>query len=202
MDIEGYKYVISAILLALLGYIAGGIIGNVVLWLGIASALFISFFFRDPERKITAGKGVVLSPADGRVVACGKRSNGKKEIAIFMSLFNVHVNRSPVSGEVTSVKYERGKFFVASKDEASEQNERNEITIKTEHGDIIVRQIAGFLARRIVCRVKAGDRLNIGERLGIIKFGSRVEVVLPETAHLMVDKGDRVVGGRTIIAKF
>lgn len=169
--------------------------------------LFMLYFFRDPERVIPERRGVFVSPADGKVIKIDETREDRylkkdvKMISIFMSPFDVHVNRSPCDGKVKTVVYSPGRFLSAFKHEASLQNENITMILKTEYGDVIVRQVAGFLARRAVCRVKEGDRLRIGERFGIIKFSSRVDLFLPLKAVIKVSLGEKVKGGETIIAE-
>lgn len=170
--------------------------------------LFTVYFFRNPERMGPKGEHLVLSPADGRVVEISNvESNdytGKpaKKIGIFMSVFNVHVNRVPISGTVNEIKYHPGKFLVASLDKASVHNERNAIIFDTEKSvPIVVVQIAGLIARRIVCYLSKGLHINQGERLGLIRFGSRVDLYLPDDSSVDISVGDRVRAGVTIIGR-
>lgn len=169
--------------------------------------LSMAFFFRDPERKIPEGKGIFVSPADGKVILIKEvyekdyLKSDVKEISIFMSPLNVHVNRAPCGGKVIEVKYSPGNFIAAYKDDASVRNEHIDMLLEGEQGRVLVRQVAGFLARRAVCRAKAGDVLKRGERYGIIKFSSRLDVYLPKDAQVMVKLGDKVKAGETIIAK-
>ena len=175
---------------------------------GIAALVlpaFFVFFFRDPERDVQAAPDDVVSPADGRVMVAGEATGrfatgGWQQITIFLSPMDVHVNRMPVSGRVTSVKYQPGKFLPAYRPDAGDLNEHTEVTL--EHGGktIIVRQIVGVLARRIVCRVKEGDTVQTGARFGVMKFGSRMDVFLPQGSAIQVKVGDRVQAGVTIIA--
>jgi len=168
--------------------------------------LFVLFFFRDPERAVPQGTGVVVSPADGRVIVVKDifeptyLKQEVKQISIFLSVFNVHVNRSPISGTVETVKYNPGKFHVASVDKASLDNEQTAMVILDGKHKVLVKQIAGLIARRIVCYAKPGDAIRTGERYGLIRFGSRVDIFLPRDADLKVKVGDRVTGARDIIA--
>ena len=165
----------------------------------------VALFFRDPERTVPQDQALVLSPADGRVVHAGPARAGEappgawKQVTIFLSLLDVHINRTPVAGLVTKVDYQPGSFVAAYK-AASHQNERTEIWV--DHGGvpIVTRQVVGVLARRVVCRVRAGDRLEPGARIGLMKFGSRMDVFVPESADLHVRAGDQVRGGITVIA--
>lgn len=162
-------------------------------------------FFRDPERIIPSKENVVVSPADGRVlfvkeVVDEKFIKGKaKQISVFMSPLNVHVNRIPISGKVEYLKHYEGEFIAAFEDKASEKNERTEIGITSEKGKVLFTQIAGFVARRIVCDLKVGDNVKIGERFGMIKFGSRVDIIVPIEWKEKVKKDDNVFAGETIL---
>jgi phosphatidylserine decarboxylase len=172
----------------------------------LALTLFVLFFFRDPERTVPQGAGVVVSPADGRVIVVKDifeptyLKQEVKQVSIFLSVFNVHVNRSPISGTVETVKYNPGKFHVASADKASLDNEQTAMVIADGKHKVLVKQIAGLIARRIVCYAKPGDAIRTGERYGLIRFGSRVDIFLPKDADLKVKVGDRVMGARDIIA--
>ena len=172
----------------------------------LALTLFVLFFFRDPERTVPGGKGVVVSPADGKVIVIKDiyepdyLKRDVKQISIFLSVFNVHVNRAPIGGAVEVVKYNPGKFHVASVDKASLDNEQTAMVIANGKDKILVKQIAGLIARRIVCYAKPGDAIKTGERYGLIRFGSRVDIFLPKDAELKVKLGDRVSGARDVIA--
>ncbi len=167
--------------------------------------LFVLFFFRDPERSIPEGKGMVVSPADGKVIVIkdiyepAYLKQEVKQISIFLSVFNVHVNRAPISGAVEVVKYNPGKFHVASVDKASLDNEQTAMVIASGKDKILVKQIAGLIARRIVCYARPGDTVKTGERYGLIRFGSRVDIFLPKTAEIKVRLGDRVKGAQDVI---
>jgi len=167
--------------------------------------LFVVFFFRNPYRKIPPGENLVVSPADGRVMSITEIDEPEFikaraiKVSIFLSIFNVHVNRSPIRGQVSFVSYRPGKFLPAFKSHASEINERNTVGIENGSMKVLVYQITGFIARRIVCWVKKGDSLERGERFGLIKFGSCTEVVLPVNVDIQVKPGDKVKGGKTII---
>lgn len=167
-------------------------------------AAFCLNFFRDPDREIPAGPYAV-SPADGKVMGVRDDSTGGKRISIFLNVFDVHVNRTPIGGKVSRVAYKTGKFLVASKDEASEANEQNVITvdgvIDGQKTQVIFRQIAGLIARRIICYKKAGDVLDAGERIGLMKFGSRMDVLLGPEWTVKVREGERVTAGSTILAE-
>jgi phosphatidylserine decarboxylase len=167
--------------------------------------LFVLFFFRDPDRVIPEGKGRVVSPADGKVIVIKDIYEPEylrqevKQISIFLSVFNVHVNRAPIGGTIEVVKYNPGKFHVASVDKASLDNEQTAMVIASGKDKILVKQIAGLIARRIVCYARPGDTITTGERYGLIRFGSRVDIFLPKTAEIKVKLGDRVKGARDII---
>ena len=162
-------------------------------------AAFCLYFFRDPDRQVPAG-AVAVSPADGRVVAIRKEGETQTRISIFLNIFDVHVNRSPISGTISGVQYKPGRFLVASKEDASFENEQNTITVDGEGTRVVFKQIAGLIARRIVCHKKAGDVVHAGERIGMIKFGSRVDVLLGPEWALQVREGDRVKGGSSVLA--
>lgn len=161
---------------------------------------FIAFFFRDPHRVPPGAEGALLSPADGRVVRVGEEADGRP-LSIFLSVFDVHVNRAPVSGRVTRIAYSRGRFQAAFRHGASHENERNAITIESTLGPVTVVQIAGLLARRIVCTLREGDEVRAGDRIGLIKFGSRVDVLPPPSVSWDVEVGDRVTGGVTVLGR-
>ena len=169
--------------------------------------LFVLQFFRDPAREIPMNAGAVLSPADGRIVAVEKTNDPYLEresvkVSVFMNVFNVHSNRSPVDGEVRKIRYFPGKFVNADLDKASLENERNAVCIRTEDGmDVTCVQVAGLIARRILCYVKEGQRLSRGERYGFIRFGSRVDVYLPPETRILVGIGDKVHATETILAE-
>ncbi len=163
-------------------------------------AAFCLYFFRDPERVIPDGP-VAVSPADGKVVGILPSDSAPARISIFLNVFDVHVNRAPIGGDVTKVEYTKGHFLVASRELASSENERNTITIAGEGTTVGFSQIAGLIARRIVCYKKAGDHVAKGERVGLIKFGSRVDVFLGPEWDILVKPGQRVAGGSSIIAR-
>src|SRR5580704_3500079 len=161
------------------------------------------WFFRDPERRIPAIQGAIVSPADGKVTDISVvQVNGqaRTRISIFLSVFNVHVNRSPVSGVIEEVRYQKGKFGNAMGAASAEMNEQNIVTVHSDAGVVVFKQIAGLLARRIVYTKKVGDRLERGERVGLIKFGSRTDIVFPANAEMKVRIGDHVKGGSSVLA--
>ena len=168
---------------------------------------FCVFFFRDPEREITKGENIVLAPADGKVVAIEQIQDDKisdepvNRISIFLSILDVHINRAPVDGEVLFLEYSRGKFLDARNPKASEVNENNFMVLSHKGAKIAIRQIAGKIARRVVCKCKKGDNLKIGERIGMIKFGSRTDLFLPIDVKINVKIDDMVKAGITIMGK-
>jgi phosphatidylserine decarboxylase len=166
-------------------------------------AAFVTFFFRDPKRVAPNDSKVLVSPGDGRVVYVGAAEDGsaRKQLTMFLSLFDVHINRSPLTATVNRVQYTPGRFLAAYKKEASTANERNEMELVSDGFEVIVRQIAGVVARRIVCNVKENDRLEQGQRFGLIQFGSRMEVVLPAECELTARVGDHLRGGESIIGR-
>ena len=206
LDPAGLPFIGGALLLALIS-------GAAVAWLlaipFVVLGLFFAFFFRDPHRISPADPDVVLSPADGRVLIAGPAvadaapapgPDAWKQISIFLSPMDVHVNRIPASGRVTDVKYLPGRFLPAYRHEAGGANERSEIWI--DHGGqmVVARQVVGMLARRVVCRARIGDDVRAGDRFGIMKFGSRMDIFLPVTATITVKVGQMVRGGETVIA--
>lgn len=176
--------------------------------LGLASTFFIIYFFRDPDRTVPNGVGLVVSPADGKVVVAGTVENSIYyegtclKISVFMSVFNVHVNRMPCSGKVKKIIYNPGKFISANLDKASKENEQNAVYLEMEDGkEICTVQIAGLIARRIICNVQEGDVVNRGQRFGMICFGSRLDVYLPKDSKINVAVGDIVKAGTTILGE-
>lgn len=168
---------------------------------------FIIFFFRDPERNLVNSEKAVLTPADGKIIAIERLTNGDNrfpdtavKLSIFMSVFNAHINRIPVGGRISQLTYHPGKFFSANLDKASLHNENNMVLLETDNREkIVLVQVAGLIARRIVCWVKAGDYVKTGQRFGLIRFGSRLEVYLPPDSTITVRKGEKVKAGQTII---
>lgn len=199
---EGYPFIVGSLAITVII----GILAKI--WVALIPLLLIIFmfyFFRDPEREIPEGEGLFVSPADGKIILIKdvfEKEHLKadvKEISIFMSPFNVHVNRAPCDGKIKNIQHNKGKFMAAYKDEASCKNENIEMTLKTKYGDILVRQVAGYVARRAVCRANIGNSLRRGERYGIIKFSSRLDVYLPKDTEIKVKLGDRVKAGETVI---
>jgi phosphatidylserine decarboxylase len=173
---------------------------------GVLLAVFVGWFFRDPARSPPILPGAVISPADGKIVYAGDNPPGRyfgepgKRVSVFMSLLDVHVNRAPVSGKVVSVQYHPGKFLAANVEKASLANEQNGVLLETPDGHRVAYvQIAGFIARRVVCDLVPGDTVRAGQRVGIIRFGSRVDILLPSSASLNVREGDRVRAGESIV---
>lgn len=166
--------------------------------------IFTFYFFRDPERVVPLGDDILVSPADGLITNISEYKEGKKsytKVSIFLSVFNVHIQRLPLSGQITKIDYIEGKFINATLDKASEENERLRLTLKSGSNVIYITQIAGLIARRIICYLKTNERVNQGERYGIIKFGSRVDIEFPNSYNLMVSVGQQCIGGETIIAR-
>jgi phosphatidylserine decarboxylase len=197
---EGYWYGLPLALVAAGSFVLG-------IWTAavpfLLLTLFVLNFFRDPERSLPADPNAMVSPADGRVVQIAEESlagRPVRRISIFMSPFNVHVNRSPFAGTIREVVYRKGRFHMATAERASTENEQNTFTLDSDAGTILVRQVAGLLARRIVFWKRVGDRLERGERVGLIKFGSRVDVLLDPAIELRVKIGDRVRAGASVLA--
>lgn len=217
MHREGYGILRTLILVALLltlGYLGyrqqGGFIAAALRILGVifwALAAFTIYFFRDPERDVPAGAGLVVSPADGTVIGIDELEEPDfikartRRVTIFLSPFNVHVNRVPYDGAVRYFRYKKGRFFVASKPAASTENEQSIVGLETPEGKIVFKQIAGILARRIVCEIQEGHRVRRGERFGMIKFGSRMEVFLPLSSEIKVRLREKVKAGESIIGE-
>ena len=203
---EGYPFILSASAVTLLGFVLG--------WWFIAApaaacAAFCILFFRDPERHPPEGKELVVAPADGRVVSVAKTEYAPLvdgpavRVSIFMSPLDVHVNRMPVSATVQEIRHTPGKFFAAYKEHAAEENEQNATRITDPEGrKLAIVQVAGFLARRVVCKARAGDTYNKGERFGLIMFGSRTDLYLPPDTHIEVAEGQKVKGGESILGRF
>jgi phosphatidylserine decarboxylase len=196
---EGWPFILPAfavvLLCALLQWRAAAGVALVL-------ALFVTWFFRDPTRTVPADPETLVSPADGRVIEIVAQPGGGTQISIFLSIFNVHVNRSPVAGEVVEVTRRPGKFLAAWKHEASSDNAQASVTVRTPRGDVRFVQITGLIARRIVCHLTPGSTVTRGERYGLIRFGSRVDIFLPPAAEPAVRVGDRVHGGSDVIARW
>jgi len=194
---EGIPFVLIPVIIA-------AVFGWFALWplavLFAAVALFMMYFFRDPHRVVPTGGGLIVSAADGRVTRIDDNENGKL-VSVFLSPLDVHINRSPISGTIKNITYIEGRKMPATSDKASLVNERNSLLIEGEDVTVTCTQIAGILARRIVCWPKAGDNLERGQRFGLIKFGSRTDILMPPDVEIAVKIGDRVKGGETIIGK-
>ena len=197
---EGYYFGLPPLALGAAALFLRWTIAGAIL---VALAAFIFYFFRDPERVIPADAGAVGSPADGRVVVVTDESNAGrpgKRISIFLAIWNVHVNRSPAAGVIANLNYRPGKFYAAMRPSASADNEQNVITLATDSGELVFKQIAGLIARRVVCWKKSGDRVARGERIGLVRFGSRTDLWLPRDSELLVKAGDHVKGGSSVVA--
>jgi phosphatidylserine decarboxylase len=204
IDPAGWPFILGGLALALLLGLAGGWIYGLI---PFVLSLFFLFFFRDPDR---TARGVsdssVLSPADGRVMVAGAATAQGfdpaqwQQISIFLSPMDVHVNRMPIGGRILEVRYHPGRFLPAYRPDATDLNEYTEVVVDHDGQRIVVRQIVGILARRIVCRVREGDHVRAGDRFGVMKFGSRMDVFLPATARILVNVGDKAVGGVTVLA--
>lgn len=203
-DRAGWPFLLGAAALALVGVVLGG------RWWALPGGLLaigFLFFFRDPERPLPADQGLIVSPADGLVMAVGPAGEGAppgdwQQVTIFLSPMDVHVNRAPVSGRVTRVTYKPGKYLPAYKPESGALNEQSEVWVDHQGRTAVFRQVVGLLARRVVCRVREGDQLVVGQRVGVMKFGSRMDVFLPPGLALQVRKGDRVVAAETVIGRW
>jgi phosphatidylserine decarboxylase len=174
-------------------------------WFGLVLSGFVTYFFRDPERAIPMQPGLLLAPADGKIVAVSPLQNDQAQpsgtlVSIFLSVFDVHINRVPVSGTVTDVRYQPGRFLPAFRADASDRNEQNIVTLQAGRTCVIVKQIAGILARRIVCHLKSGEMVRAGERFGLIRFGSRVDILIPPDFTVHARPGQRVRGGESVLA--
>lgn len=204
---EGYIFIA---IFAVVTLVAGWIF-DPLFWIGLVLTLWCAYFFRDPVRVTPQGEDLVVSPADGTISAVGPAAPPPElglgpepmlRISIFMSVFDVHVNRAPMNGRITKIVYRPGVFLNADLDKASEDNERNGLVLETSAGRVGVVQIAGLIARRIVCFASQGDSLDAGERFGLIRFGSRVDVYLPHGARALAAIGMRAIAGETILADF
>lgn len=203
-DRAGWPFLLGAVALALAGAWLGGRWWSLP---GVALALTFLFFFRDPERPLPSDQSLIVSPADGLVMAVGPAGDGAPpgtwtQITIFLSPLDVHVNRAPVSGRVTKVTHKAGRFLPAYKPESGAVNEQSEIWVDHDGRTAVYRQVVGLLARRVVARVKEGDVLVVGQRVGVMKFGSRMDVFLPPGIPVSVKKGDRVVAAQTILGRW
>ncbi|HUW79785.1 MAG TPA: phosphatidylserine decarboxylase [Acidocella sp.] len=203
----GYPFILGGIAVAVLGLL----LWHPLTWLGLLFTVFCLYFFRDPERVLPPRDHVLVAPADGLVVSVeraappaelGLGNEPRTRVAIFLSVLDVHVNRAPITGVVRKIAYHPGKFFGAADEKASDENERNSLILDLPSGqEVVVVQIAGLIARRIVCEVSEGQTLVAGQRFGIIRFGSRTDLYLPEGALPLVAVGQRMIGGETVIAE-
>lgn len=199
---DGYRFLAPPLALSLVAVAMG--------WFAVAIALFavaaaVAYFFRDPERKAPQDPAAVVSPADGRVTAVIEESfEGRpgRRISIFLAIWNVHVNRAPLSGRLQRVEYRPGKFYAAMRSRASSENEQNVFYLDTGRGTIVFKQVAGWIARRVVSWKSAGDSLVLGERIGLIRFGSRMDLWLPQDAEILVRPGQSVAGGESVVARW
>jgi phosphatidylserine decarboxylase len=199
---EGYYFGLPLLVLGAAAYLAQWTIVAVVL---VCLALFVFSFFRDPERVIPSEPGAIVSPGDGRVVVVTDEENAGrpgKRISIFLAVWNVHVNRAPAAGVITSMEYRPGKFLAAMRERASMENEQNVFTLSTDVGEMVFKQIAGLIARRVVSWKEEGERVARGERIGLVRFGSRVDVWLPKDAEILVRVGENVKGGSSVLARW
>ena len=198
---DGYRFIIPLVIITV------GLALSPLVWLAGVSGLLLLFvlnFFRDPDRDIPTEEGVVVSPGDGKIVEIIEEKDPMldepyRRVSIFLNVFNVHVQRIPVGGRIGQVKYNKGKFLNAASHKASLENEQNAMIIDTGKQKVLVKQIAGLIARRIVCWAKEGDNYSLGQRYGLIRFGSRVDLFLPLSAEVKVSLGDHVSGGSSII---
>jgi phosphatidylserine decarboxylase len=203
---EGAPFIAAALVVA----VAGLFLWQPLFWIAAIVAAWCAYFFRDPKRFTPVDPDLVISPADGRVSAIvlgappeelGLGPEPRRRISVFMNVFDCHVNRAPVEGRITRIAYRPGKFINAELDKASEHNERNGFVIETVHGPVGVVQIAGLVARRILCFVAEGHVLSPGERIGMIRFGSRLDVWLPVTARVLCAEGQTAIAGETVLAR-
>ena len=202
---EGVPYILAAMFATLITAVLGWAIVSLLL---LAATLLIGHFFRDPERISTAGESDIVSPADGRVLAVKSVRSARftdkpaVKISIFMSILDVHVNRIPIPGTINGIHYSKGRFMAANLVQASAENEQNWLWIRSDSGaDIMVAQVAGLIARRIVCWPETGDRVLRGERFGMIRFGSRVDLYVPENSEILVSQGKHVYAGESVLCR-
>src|SRR6202795_1851889 len=199
---EGYYFGLPLLVLGGGAFFAQWTIAAIVL---VCLALFVFSFFRDPERVIPSEAGMIVSPGDGRVVVVTDEEDAGrpgKRISIFLAVWNVHVNRAPAAGVITRMEYRPGKFLAAMRERASMENEQNVFTLSTDAGEIVFKQIAGLIARRVVSWKQEGERVARGERIGLVRFGSRVDVWVPKDAEILVKLGENVKGGSSVLARW
>ncbi|MGB2697363.1 MAG: phosphatidylserine decarboxylase family protein [Candidatus Zixiibacteriota bacterium] len=209
---EGANLVVATLIFSLVLFFLSILLHGEILFIGgglfLAFSMLFSFLFRDPERKIPQGENLVLAPADGRIVSLENFSENEflkspgMKMSIFLSLWDPHINRNPVSGVVKNLKYHPGRFHPAFREKSSLENEQTEIWLENEKVRVIMKQIAGILARRIICRLKPGEMISAGKRFGMIKFGSRVELYLPGCVEIDVQLNEKVKAGETIIGSY
>ncbi len=199
---DGYKFALAPLVLGVLALLLRW---NWAAGIFLFLAAFVLYFFRDPERLAPADPAAVISPADGRVMEIVDESLGARagrRISIFLAVWDVHVNRAPLAGRIRKVEYRPGRFLAAMRSRASAENEQNVIHLSTERGEIVFKQIAGWIARRVLCWKSEGDAVARGERVGMIRFGSRVDLWLPNEVEIVVRPGQHVAGGSTILARW
>ena len=199
---DGYRFAAPPLVIGILAVLFHWVsIGSFLIVLG----LFVLFFFRDPQRTPPSDPNAIVSPADGRVMEIVEESRESKpgrRISVFLSIFDVHVNRSPVAGRITAIDYRTGKFYAAMRGRASAENEQNAFHVQTDRGEVVFKQIAGWVARRIVCWKSVGDTVLRGERVGMIRFGSRMDIWLPEGVEIVVKPGQHVAAGSSPLARW
>ena len=201
----GYRFIIMGLIVSLLGLWTG----KLFIFLGLLLTVFFIYFFRDPDRLVPAGAGLIISPADGRIISLERRreehflKQPAQKLSIFMNIFDVHVNRAPVAGQVLGMLYQSGRYLAANRPEAPDQNEQLAVHLKSANGaEVVMVQIAGLMARRIISYVQEGDRLDRGERVGLICFGSRVDLYFPEDCQVQVRIGQKVKAGSSILGRW
>ncbi len=209
---DGYGIIFTTGVIGIVFVALSLLTNSILLWIisGLVAVLFVFhfFFFRDPDRLVPDKEGLIISPADGKVIKIDEIEESlyfnKKvqRVSIFMSVFDVHINRVPISGVVEKVLYRKGKYLPAFEDSAALENEQNLIAIRSKSGPLAFTQVAGIIARRIVSRLKEGDQVTVGQRFGMIKYSSRVDLFLPESVKVLVQLGQKVKGGSTIIGEF
>jgi phosphatidylserine decarboxylase len=199
---DGYKFATAPLAIGIIALLLQWIVlGSLLVVLGV----FVVFFFRDPRRTPPSDPNLIVSPADGSVMEVVEESLGSKpgrRISVFLSIFDVHVNRSPVAGRITAIEYRTGKFYAAMRGRASAENEQNAFHVSTDRGEVVFKQIAGWVARRIVCWKSVGDSVIRGERVGMIRFGSRMDIWLPEGVEILVRPGEHVSAGSSPLARW
>src|SRR6266436_124127 len=199
---EGYYFGLPPLVLGGVSFVLHWYVAAVVL---VLLAAFVFSFFRDPERVIPTELGAVVSPGDGRVVVVTEEENAGrpgKRVSIFLAVWNVHVNRSPAAGTITKMEYRPGKFLAAMRERASLENEQNVFTLSTDAGELVFKQIAGLIARRVVSWKRPGEKVARGERIGLVRFGSRVDLWVPNEAEILVSVGENVKGGSSVLARW